>query len=69
MQHVPSICTYLIIVCTTQDQLKDKGDPKDIVVLSELLGRHILPLANLIGDKLRLDVHREVRPFGSVMND
>ncbi|KIM36276.1 hypothetical protein M413DRAFT_449326 [Hebeloma cylindrosporum] len=31
--------------------LKDKGDPLDLIVLMESLGKRILPLANLIADK------------------
>jgi len=68
-----------MVVCTAQDQLKDKGDAADLMVLVELLGRHILPLANLVSKKSTIDyseneseereVHREVCYFGSVTND
>lgn len=71
----PSIELHPFNNRTSQDKLKDKGDPIDIIVLLELLGKHILPLANLIGSKLPLDdyedepeqeeVQREVRPFSS----
>jgi hypothetical protein len=66
-----------MVVCTAQDQLKDKGDAVDLMVLVELLERHILPLANLVADKSTIDyseaeereVHREVCSFGPVTND
>lgn len=68
-----------MMICTAQDKLKDKGDSVDLMVLVELLERHILPLAKLVSDKSTInysedeseerEVHRKVRHFGSVIID
>lgn len=55
MQHVPSIFIVIIVYNTAQDQLKDKGDAEDLIVLVELLERHILPLANVVASKSTID--------------
>ena len=68
-----------MMICTAQDKLKDKGDSVDLMVLVELLERHILPLAKLVSDKSTInysedeseerEVHRKVQHFGSVIID
>jgi len=43
----------------TQGKLKGKGDGKDLLVVSELLGRDVLPLVNVIGLSSELDDHED----------